>query len=298
LRKQIINREVGLKDQERPTIKGLLERLQGRFELDGKATKQNLNLIEHVKADFGSKLADELTASDCDRYARRRKKQGRANATINRVFQLLRSAFRLGKVPWPDAALLDESTNAREGFFTPEETQNLLAELPDDGLRDYVRFAWITGMRKGELSALRWSYLHGDAIIIPVGVCKNRKPHRIPVSTQLAEILKRREAARSFESSKDVTQLSEYIFHRGDGLPVGDFKKSWRTATKAAGLSGRIFHDLRRTAVSDMIDAGVPQSTAMAISGHRTISVFLRYAISSDDAKTEALEKTAAYRAG
>jgi len=47
-----------------------------------------------------------------------------------------------------------------------------------------------------------------------------------------------------------------------------------------------------------MIDAGVPQSNVMSISGHKTVSVFLRYVIASDDAKTEALEKTAAYRAG
>jgi len=47
-----------------------------------------------------------------------------------------------------------------------------------------------------------------------------------------------------------------------------------------------------------MIDAGVPQSTCMVITGHTTISTFLRYAISSADAKAEALEKTEKYRAG
>jgi integrase len=95
-----------------------------------------------------------------------------------------------------------------------------------------------------------------------------------------------------------ATQLSEFIFHRGDGKPVKEFRKSWRTACKLAKCPGKLFHDLRRTACSDMIDAGVPQSTCMAITGHTTISTFLRYAISSDDAKSDALEKTAAYRAG
>ena len=43
-----------------------------------------------------------------------------------------------------------------------------------------------------------------------------------------------------------TAQLSEYIFHR-DGAPVGEFKKSWTTATKAAKCEGLLFHDLRRT---------------------------------------------------
>jgi integrase len=165
--------------------------------------------------------------------------------------------------------------------------------------------------------------VHGDAIIVPAGVCKNKKPHRIPVAGPLVAILKRRKAAQSFESS-GVTQLSEFIFHRGDGSPVSEFRKSWQTACIAAGVgamvcatcknsgtekrcpackrariySGRIFHDLRRTSISDMIDAKVPQSVCMSISGHKTISTFIRYAISSDDSKSEALENTAAHRAG
>jgi integrase len=42
-------------------------------------------------------------------------------------------------------------------------------------------------------------------------------------------------------------ELSKYIFHRGDGRPVGEFRKFWRTAVKAAKCPGRLFHDLRRS---------------------------------------------------
>jgi len=152
-------------------------------------------------------------------------------------------------------------------------------------------------MRKGEASALRWSFVHGDSIIVPAGVCKNKKPHRIPVARSLSAIIERRKAARAFKVM-DTTQLSEFIFHRGEGKPVKEFRKSWKTACGKAECSGHIFHDLRRTACSDMIDAGVPQSVVMSISGHKTIAVFLRYALASDDSKAEALEKTEKYRAG
>ncbi len=295
-RVQLAKGEVGLADRPRYTINELLDKLKQRWERDDKASRQNLSLLEKIKEVFGTKMADELTTDDLDRHARRRRKAGDANATTNRIFQCLRRAFNLAGVAWPKFELLDETDNVREGVFKPEEMQKVLSHLPDDGLRDYVAFAYSTGMRKGELSALRWSYVHGDTIIVPAGVCKNKKPHRIPVAGPLIAILKRREAARSFESN-GTTQFSEFIFHRGDGRPITEFRRSWRTATRLAGCGNRIFHDLRRTCISDMIDAGVPQSTCMSISGHKTISVFLRYALSSDESKSEALEKTAQHQA-
>ena len=67
-----------------------------------------------------------------------------------------------------------------------------------------------------------------------------------------------------------------------NGERVFDFKKAWATACAAAGVKEALFHDLRRTALTNMIEAGLSEKEAMEISGHRTRAVFDRYYIVSD----------------
>jgi integrase len=72
------------------------------------------------------------------------------------------------------------------------------------------------------------------------------------------------------------------------------FKKQWKKAVKAAGLSGKLFHDFRRTAARNMTAKGVPEQVAMTVTGHVTNSMFRRYSIVTLEDQREALRKVQA----
>ena len=68
---------------------------------------------------------------------------------------------------------------------------------------------------------------------------------------------------------------------------------AWRATCEAAGLEDLFFHDMRRSSVRNMERAGVSRSVAMKLSGHKTMSVYSRYAIADSAALSESVEKLA-----
>jgi hypothetical protein len=89
------------------------------------------------------------------------------------------------------------------------------------------------------------------------------------------------------------------VFHNR-GRRLGDWRKRWTKACEDCGLVagryGKSYHDLRRTAVRDMVRAGVPQSIAKVVSGHRSDSIFQRYDIVNTRDQSEALQRVEDHR--
>jgi integrase len=293
------DRFVGL-EAERLTIGELLDSYM--LDLQNRRAKSFSTIGCHVKPvreTFGEVRAMDFRSVDAEGYRSNRSSLGYAPQTVDHELGQLRAAFRLARkqerinrVPYIP---MYNAKNARKGFLEASQVEAIVGHLPEP-LADLTRFAYSSGWRKGEIVSLRWEQVDRSAREVRLFDSKNGRGRVLPLDDALSALLERRWQAREYALSDGTTALSAFVFHRSDGQSVGSFYKVWRRACEQANVPGTLFHDLRRSAVRDLIRAGVPQSVAMAITGHETDSVFRRYDIASEQDKRTALERTRAYR--
>lgn len=257
--------------------------------------KLEARIANHLTPFFGSRRMANITTTDVRAYIARRKEEGAANGTVNRELTILKRMFSLAiqaekLLRRPHIALLQEN-NTRVGFFEREQYVSLLAHLPAP-LRPVITFAYVTGWRiTSEVLPLEWRQvdLPGGVIRLDPGTTKNREGRVFPLTQELRSLLETQHAEHL--RLKKAGQIEPWVFFRmvarGRGgtkepTPIRAFAKAWKSACVAAGCPGRIPHDLRRTAVRNMIRAGIPERVAMQLTGHKTRSVFERYNIVSE----------------
>ncbi len=257
-------------------------------------------IVTRLKTALGHYRAHHLATADVRAYIATRQtapgpdEEGAANATINRELAALKRAFNLalkdGKIHQkPHFPMLTED-NVRTGFLGEIEFLALHTALPAP-LNHMLAFAYTYGWRKSEVVGLRWDRvdLPKGTARLDVGTTKNGEGRTVALTDDLRAVFSRLwDETRALAEQKG--QPIPWVFHR-DGQRVKDFRGAWDAACKTAGVPGLIFHDLRRSAVRRMERAGVPRSVAMRITGHRTESVYRRYAIVSEADLMEATRK-------
>jgi integrase len=225
-------------------------------------------------------------------------------AEINRELTLLKRAFSLaiqsGKLlVKPYIPLLAEPA-PRGGFFEREAFVAMRAHLPAD-LRPVVTFAYLTGWRiPSEVLPLQWRQVDFEAgeVRIDPGRTKNGEGRVFPMTADLRAVLtaqweQRQQLVRAGHIVPWVFFRLVAVGRRGRKVPtpIRTFSTAWRHACAAAGCPGRIPHDLRRTAIRNMVRAGVSERVAMRLSGHKTRCVFERYNITSPGDLTDAARR-------
>jgi integrase len=251
---------------------------------------------------FGpSRRVSSITVPDLDAYIKGRLAGGAARGTVNRELGALRRAIRLGRrkgviARAPEVILLVED-NARQGFFERADFEAVCGQLPPD-VQDVARFAYLTGWRRGEILTLLWSDVDREGRVIRLRRehSKTKQPRLLALEGDLWQLIERRWARRRVELPSGEVRLADHVFHRA-GRAIRNFDRAWAGACQRAKVVGRLFHDLRRTAIRAMVRAGVDPVVAMKISGHRTRAVFDRYNIIDERDLREAVLRTDAYRA-
>ena len=221
---------------------------------------------------------------------------------LKRMFSLAIEAGKLHHKPHFDMLRED---NVRVGFFEREQYEAVLAHLPE-AMRPVVTFAYVTGWRiNSEVLPLQWRQVDlrvGEVRLDP-GTTKNREGRVFYLTPELQQILKQQRASADDIQRQRTMIVQHVFFHRpvtkagtlghlsGHRISACGFYQAWRRARTAAGCPGSIPHDFRRTAIRNMVRAGIPERVAMKLSGHKTRSVFDRYNVVSDGDLREAARR-------
>jgi len=247
--------------------------------------KTQLGYLKALRAYFGKQRIQSITHSDiesyrADRMEKPKERGGERGITgVNRELALLRAMLNyarrngwLIRNPFEqgESLISQAEENRRDRILTEDEEARLLAVCEDKArahIRPIIIAALDTGMRIGELIKLKWFDVDFDANLIRVRktTTKTWEGRTIGITARL-----RAEFDRLWERS--TGDKGELVF----GV-MSNIKRAFTTARRLAGLQDLHFHDLRHTATTRMIRAGMAPMEVMKITGHREIATFLRY---------------------
>lgn len=253
--------------------------------------------VVHLDRFFGGRRAvsvapDIVTAYVAKRQTQRTQfKRPTSNRTINIELALLKRMFRLGYengkvLRVPPIKMLKEAPR-REGFFEPEQYKAVRRQLSPD-LAVAATIAYTFGWRtRSEVLTLQRRHvdLGAGTLRLDPGTTKNGEGRVVYLTPELKSAIAQ-QIERVDRLSRATGRIIPWVFPYLRGRHVGQRRRTlgsiWHTACRRAGVPGRIPHDFRRTAVRNLERAGVSRSVAMKITGHKTESVYRRYAIVSD----------------
>lgn len=283
---------------DKTTVGDILQLVIDDYRMKGQASLDTMvaPCMLHLQPAFGNMRASRLTAEYLREYVKKRLAAKAQASSINRSIAVLRRAYKLGvkagkvnaaKVPDFSEVMLPER-NTRTGFWSHDEYTCFRDALVPHARNLFV-FGYWTGCRFAEITGIVWDQvdLAGRAIRLREDQTKAREARIIPLAGPGTDLYDMLVAQR--DAHKAAGHATPWVFFTTTGGRQGRIKREWLRAMKATGIQ-RLFHDLRRTGVRNLVRAGVPEKVAMLISGHKTRSVFERYNIVDESDLRKAAE--------
>jgi integrase len=266
----------------------------------------NISRMKHLRAAFGKDKLGRITAQRIDelkaQMARKKRKAAVGGtmephwqpATINRVVALLRKvmndAVRWGYIAAAPRVKMLPVPEHDFDYLHREEAERFLSWAREHAPQNFPLYATAiyTGARMGELYGLQWSDADLEQGVITLrrsyqqNYTKSKKVRRVRTNRELALILK---------EWRLVCPMGELVFpvSSGEMRPRERPPLEWEAHLAGAGCRAIRFHDLRHTAASLMVMAGVSLRTVQQMLGHSTVQVTERYAhLAPDFMATEA----------
>jgi len=289
--------------------------------LNPKTSRHAYRVITSSFKSILKKPLAEVNAWDIQKWVTERRKLGRSPATISYAVNRLKAAFnRAVEWEWIESHNLNKvklvrEENTRVRYLSEMEEGTLMRALGnrDEQIRaqrrsgnrhrqernqhlyptfDNVRFvdyleplvitAINTGLRRGELLALKWDDVDFEQQYLSVRAqnAKAKKSRNIPLNDTVLEVL---------ESWQLQNKKREYVFASRSDVPIKDIKKPWLRVLREAKISDFRFHDLRHHFASKLVMVGVDLNTVRELLGHSDLKMTLRYAHLAPEHKAAAV---------
>jgi integrase len=285
-----------------PTMADLAERFIADYLPRKRPSTQrvyNQQIAADILPELGMMKVAAVSHADMDSFHRQMGK--RAPTAANRTLAVLSKMFSLA-IRWgwrldnPCKGVERNSERKRTRYLTGPELTRLAAALA--GLRDQraanaVRLLLLTGARRGELLAAKWTDVDLDAGIWtkPGATTKQDSEHRVPLSEAACRLLA--------EMREQAGEHADWIFpaSRGGGCRP-HINQAWIELRQSAKLDGVRLHDLRHTHASILASSGLGLPVIGALLGHSTPTTTARYAHLFDDPLRVAVERVSAVITG
>lgn len=246
----------------------------------------------HLKPRWGKMRLDEITAKDIAQWLAEKRATGLAPATVEKIRIVFNRSFELA-LRWGTPGVTvnpvrgiarPKFDNARNRYLTADELAKLLKAAEGSAntqLRSIIALLLYTGARKNELLKARWADVDLERKTWFIPVTKTGKPRHVPLSQAAIDVL---------EKLPRWPKCPWVIPNPGTREPFTDIKHPWQTARDAADLGDLHIHDLRHSAASFMVNAGIDLFAVGRILGHADHQSTMRYAHLTNDTLMRAVE--------